>query len=320
VPSSISPRRVCVLRSTNSRYRRAGRHAVFKKEATVKDPADATLGLFGNEKQQRLQSTALKRLEKTKATPGAVFAVRLSATENPDVTGWPEIIATLNEEGSFGFRMIPQDAVSEVEARLAENGFSIMWWEVFEGTGTDVLEVCDRILSVPAPEGVETLPVPASAAHPTVVRVQSFLSECGISPFPGHVLVGGTGKSSLAILADRNGAIIASAFGYFPYNEFSHHRQTGWIGLVAVSDQWRGKGLGVRVNAMALSEMISRHQAAKVQEFVRASNLASSEWSSDAACGGIPRSCRELRNQTAQFSSRDEIVSAIAAFRPISRG
>jgi hypothetical protein len=171
--------------------------------------------------------------------------------------------------------MIPRHAVPEIEARLAEQGFSIMWWDVFDGIGAEVLNKCDAILATSLPEGVMLVPVPPSAVHPTVVQIQSFLSENGISPFPGHVLVGGAGKSSLAVMSDANGVIIACAFGYFPYNEFSDHRHTAWIGLVAVSDRCRGKGLGVRTNAIALSEMIRRHGAANVQEFVRASNLAS---------------------------------------------
>ena len=84
-------------------------------------------GLYGSVAQRRLQAGALESLEATRRTPGAVFAARMSGTEDPERFGWDRISAILRAEGAMTFRMIAAAACPEVERRLAELGFAVAW-------------------------------------------------------------------------------------------------------------------------------------------------------------------------------------------------
>ena len=90
------------------------------------------------------------------------------------------------------------------------------------------------------------------------------------------MLSGQTGPATLAVLADpADGSIAATAFSYFPYNRHSPHHATAWAGLVAVRDDMRGRGVGIRVNALALRQAVGDLGADRVQEFARTTNVAS---------------------------------------------
>lgn len=107
-------------------------------------------------------------------------------------------------------------------------------------------------------------------------RGQAFMDECGVAPFPAEVLSGNLGPAALAVLTDpEDGSITATALSYFPFNRHSAHRFTAWAGLVAVREDLRNQGVGVRVNALVLHEAIDAAGAERVQEYARPSNVAS---------------------------------------------
>ena len=107
-------------------------------------------------------------------------------------------------------------------------------------------------------------------------RVQAFMAECGVAPFPAQVLSGSLGPAALAVLANpEDGSIAATAFAYFPYNRHSAHWVTAWAGLVAVREDLRNRGIGVSVNALVLQEAVNELEAERVQEYARTSNVPS---------------------------------------------
>jgi L-amino acid N-acyltransferase YncA len=77
------------------------------------------------------------------------------------------------------------------------------------------------------------------------------------------------------VLAEANGAIAACGHAYFPHNRHSPFSRHAWVGLVAVAQAQRGKGLGRLVNAMLLDAAARELQAGHVYELVGASNTAS---------------------------------------------
>ena len=232
-------------------------------------------GLYGSVAQRRLQAGALESLEATRRTPGAVFAARMSGTEDPERFGWDRISAILRAEGAMTFRMIAAGACPEVERRLAALGFAVAWWDVFEGSRDEVAVACDGVLAAPRNDVAPLVPFPGDEAE-FLARVQAFMAKGGVAPFPAQVLSGETGAAALAVLGDaRDGSMVATAFAHFPYNRHSPHRATAWAGLATVREDFRGRGIGVWVNALALRRAVIDLRAERAQEFARKSNAAS---------------------------------------------
>jgi hypothetical protein len=232
-------------------------------------------GLYGSESQRWLQARSLAAAGLVRETPGAVFAARMAGTDDPDRLGWDRIGATLRDEEAMTFRMIPVVECAEIERRLAEIGCAITWWDVFEGSDDSIRTACDAINQDRG--GDLALAGPSAAADGAFLEeVQAFMAACGVAPFPAQVLSGSLGPSALAVLVDpEDGAIAATAFSYFPYNRHSAHRASAWAGLVAVREDLRKRGLGVRANALALREAVNDLGAERVQEYARTSNVPS---------------------------------------------
>lgn len=234
-----------------------------------------TPGLYGSAAQRRLQAASLASLDATRETPGAVFAARMPGTDDPDRLGWDRIADTLREAGAITFRMIPADACPDIERRLADIGCEITWWDVFDGPGDTIATACDAILANPRDDLVPA-PAPAADGAAFFEQVQAFMAARGVAPYPAQVLSGQTGAASLSVLTDpADGTIAATAFAYLPYNRHSPHHATAWAGLVAVREDMRGRGVGVRVNALALKAAVTQFGAERVQEYARTSNIAS---------------------------------------------
>lgn len=236
---------------------------------------DITTGLYGNDAQRRLQTVFLASLDAARATPGAVFAARMPGTDDPDRLGWDRIAATLRDTGAITFRMISTDACPKIERRLADIGCEITLWDVFDGPRDAILAACDGHLATPRDDLV---PVgPQAIADPGFLEeVQAFMAACGVAPYPAQVLSGQSGPATLAVLTDpADGSIAATAFSYFPYNRHSPHHATAWAGLVTVREDMRKRGVGLRVNALALTAAVTELGAERVQEYARTSNIAS---------------------------------------------
>ncbi len=232
-------------------------------------------GLYGSAAQRKLQAASLAAADSVRDTPGAVFAARMAGTDDPDRLGWDRIAATLRDEGAITFRMIPVDACPDIEQRLADIGCEITWWDVFDSPRDTIGATCDDLLATARDDLVPLFP-PASAQDAFHERVQAFMAGRGVAPYPAQVLSGEAGPAALAVLADpADGSIAATAFTYFPYNCHSPHHATAWAGLVAVREDMRGRGVGIRVNALVLGAAVKDLGAERVQEYARTTNLAS---------------------------------------------
>jgi len=232
-------------------------------------------GLFGSDLQRKLQAASLANVREYRDTPGAVFAARMAGTDDPDRFGWDRIKQVLRNEGAITFRMIPTDQCAPIEKKLAEIGCTISWWDVFDAQADEIKAACEHVLISPC-EDVVQLNASASDNGNLFESAQAFMAECGVAPYPAQVLSGSLGPAAFAALSKpEDGSIVATAFSYFPYNRYSEHWKTAWAGLVAVSEEMRGRGLGVFVNALVLKSIVEDYGAERVQEFARTSNFAS---------------------------------------------
>ncbi|WP_181165697.1 MULTISPECIES: GNAT family N-acetyltransferase [unclassified Mesorhizobium] len=79
-------------------------------------------------------------------------------------------------------------------------------------------------------------------------------------------------QAKTIVLGDESGAIAATGHTYFPHNTHSPFRHHVWIGLLAVADSWRGKGLGRLLNGLLVDYAFGELGAHAVYEMVAPSN------------------------------------------------
>jgi hypothetical protein len=229
---------------------------------------------LGSEKQIHLRKKSDAFLKWTYETRGACNTARYLGTDDPDCLGWDVIFDHLKHDGVFGFRLIPTDAIGDVEERLKREGYDIDFWDVFTGSATDVLDTVDDL---PLGTAADLELVPEDQFDdPTVMHaIQKCMIRSGVAPFSGLMLSGDAMPSSLTALREAGGRVVATAFGYLPHNRFSPHEKSAWVGLVSIDENWRGLRLGVTVNAMAVRACVTKLEAHTVYEMVSETNLAS---------------------------------------------
>lgn len=231
-------------------------------------------GFFGTEAQIALQRLTLEKRPLIDETPGLYDAGRFYGTDDPDRIGWAGIDAILHEQGMLGVRMISPAQRSAYSPGLAERGFRLDTWDTMIADAATVRPRIAAICGAGLPDGLVLAPPLTEPEGAATRRVQQFVADAGIVPFPGALLVEGPGQAGVTI-ADRDGAPVAFAHGCFPHNRFSPHHRSAWVGLVAVDPKARGLGLGKLANALAIRRMVEEMGAERVYELVSASNAAS---------------------------------------------
>ena len=229
---------------------------------------------YGKPEQQRLQQRVDEMAVWCRTVQGAVNAGRMLGVDDIDALGWETIFARLEKDGFLTFRMIPSESIAETEARLAERGFRIDWWNVFKGSA-------EAVLSHTADEDMRRLPKGYSIVRKeelgkrVVQEMQACMDRNGVKPYSGRMIAGITEPMVSLAVRDTSGSIVATACGHMPYNSMSRHSRTAWGGLVAVDEDQRGKGLGVAVNAEMVRRCVEKLGARTVQEFASETNVVS---------------------------------------------
>jgi hypothetical protein len=232
-------------------------------------------GYFGTETQQRLQAKVEARGDFIRTSPGACESGRFMSCDNIDRLGWDRILEFLESDGVFGFRFLPADGVAALRDRLAGYGYRFDTWDIFVADAATALAASDAILSAGLPDGLMEIEGPRDPDDAYTRRVQLLMSEAGVVPFSGSMLVGEHGPSVTAVIADTDGSPVAAAHAYLPHNAFSEFRGYAWGGLVAVAGTQRGRRLGNYVNARAISRAVRDLGATHVYELVSATNIPS---------------------------------------------
>jgi hypothetical protein len=232
-------------------------------------------GYFGTETQQRLQAKVEARGEFIRTTPGVCESGRIMSCDNMDRLGWELILEFLESDGVFGFRFLPVDRVAALRDRLAGYGYRFDTWDIFVADAATVVAASDANLCAGLPEGLMELEGPSEPDAEYTRRVQLVMSEAGVVPFSGSMLVGEQGPAVTAVIADTDGNPVATAHAYLPHNAFSEFRGYAWGGLVAVAESQRGRRLGNYVNARAISRAVRDLGASHVYELVSSKNIPS---------------------------------------------
>jgi hypothetical protein len=119
------------------------------------------------------------------------------------------------------------------------------------------------------------MPVAEIHEHTTILNIQSFLAANSIAPFSASMLLGELGPATTVAISNNTGELSAVAHGYFPHNVHSPHHLNAWGGLVAVSQDPRGKGLGQFINAQLIANCFTDLGAELVHQYVASSNVPS---------------------------------------------
>jgi RimJ/RimL family protein N-acetyltransferase len=226
---------------------------------------------FGTEQQVALQRKVDSRVGWLITTPGACHGGRFFGTDDPDLLGWDVIFKQLRQDDVFGFRMVPVENLPEIEERLFGRGYRIDYWDVYSARANTIRDVL-RTLDLSIPDGYAVLDAETLNDPDTIGEAQAFMAANGIAPMSAAMLSGKHGPCIFIAIAGPDGAIVATAFGYFPHNVHSPLEDTAWGGLVAVDPDHRGRGLGVLANALMMRGMIEEKGARAVYELVSADN------------------------------------------------
>ncbi|WP_269582222.1 GNAT family N-acetyltransferase [Roseibium sp. Sym1] len=232
-------------------------------------------GYVGSPKQIALQKRAEDMYGWTMSTPGACNNARMLGSDDPDRLGFPTIRQYLQEDGIFGFRLLPKSDLGRLKEEMARSDARVDTWDVFCGDAEAVANTTAGILSSGLPSGFHEMP-PLDGVEGARTRLfQEFIASAGIAPFSAGFLNGRFGKVVNVGLVDTDGALAACAHAYLPHNAHSPYHAWAWGGLVAVAPDHRGKGLGSIVNALMARAALDTLSATHVYELVSASNTAS---------------------------------------------
>jgi RimJ/RimL family protein N-acetyltransferase len=232
-------------------------------------------GYFGTERQCALQERTHAFRDWMAETPGIYNAGRFIGADDPDRVAWADLEAILERDRILGLRMVTADQASRFFPRLEARGYRIDTWNIFTAPAADIAERIEAILAPGLPDGLRVaLPLSGPEADDTR-RLQQFLADNGMAPLSGTMLASPPPVARTIMLAEANGAIAACGHAYFPHNRHSPFSRHAWVGLVAVAQAQRGRGLGRLVNAMLLDAAARELHAGHVYELVGASNTAS---------------------------------------------
>ncbi len=231
-------------------------------------------GFFGTDRQQELQRRTCLMRDRVAQTPGLYNAGRFTGIDDPARFPPAVLHRMLARDGLLGFRMISPPQAALIFPRLEARGCRIDRWDIFVGEPAGAGARAQALAGIPLPDGISVQPAPADPDGADTLRVQQFLAGNGLAPFPGTMLVAAPPEGITIVLAEGE-RIAAAGHAYFPHNAHSRFRGHAWIGLIAVDERWRGKGLGRLLNARLIRAAFDELHALHVYEMVAPSNAAS---------------------------------------------
>lgn len=231
-------------------------------------------GFFGTEQQQALQKLACAMRDRIAGTPGFYNAGRFVGVDDPDRVRPEEMERMLARDRLLGLRMIPAAQAARLFPALEARGCRIDRWDILVGDAEGAGSRARAIAEAPLPHGLRIMPQLAGPQDGDTVGLQQFLAANGLAPFPGTMLADQPPHAKTIVLAagDR---IAAAGHAYFPHNGHSRWHRHAWVGLIAVDEAARGRGLGRLVNALLVRAAFEELGARHVYEMVAPSNVAS---------------------------------------------
>lgn len=235
------------------------------------DTEDAYFGTAEIRALQRSQDSQVPLLRKT---PGAVIHARTFSSDNPRLLGWDTLRQRISVDGWATLRGVTDADVEEAMQELDSFNLIQHRWDFFMADAETIRATCNPLVEAPLPDGLHQVEPEAMDQH-LIHQVQRFLDDQGVSPFSKDALAGRLFPAQLVVLRDRDGNIVATGFAAMTHNQFSPFEGTAWVGLIAVSPQWRGRALGTWIDAVSNLVAVERLGATATMEFVAQNNMPS---------------------------------------------
>lgn len=230
---------------------------------------------FGTDQQVRLQKKVDELTNWCVKTKGAVNGGRLLGTDDYNALGWDTIIKLIKDCGVFTFRMVPVETVEELQLKLGKHEIRFDTWNVFSADNDTIKAHTKPFVKLSLPDGYTLVDTSELTDIAVISEIQECMARNGVAPFTGRLLSGKSLPSVTIAIRNENTKIVATAFGYFPYNQYSKWASTAWGGLVSVDEAQRGKKLGALVNALMVRGCVDKLGAKEVHEYAAETNKPS---------------------------------------------
>jgi len=234
----------------------------------------ADAGTYGTPEQVRHQLKSIDMRAEIDATPGLSHSGRLVGTDDPEAIGWDYLERHLKEDGFVGFRCMSPVQAEAVRVWGATRG-SIHEWTVMLGEAETLRSSAKSTMQRELPEGYRDVSAREMANDARLTEMQALISAAGIAPVARASLRGDVFPSVCLGVSGPDGSLVAVSSAAIHANRFSPWHDTAWIGLVAVSPECRGLGLGARASAAAALAAVEKLGAARAIAFVADDNASS---------------------------------------------
>jgi hypothetical protein len=226
---------------------------------------------FGDERIQALQRARDAQAAIHRDTAGAVVHGRTFSSDDPATLGWDRLREVMSEEGMVVLRGVDAQTLKVARRELADFTPTEHVWDLFMAEAPTLRDVCGKIVEQGLPQHLRQLPASELSAE-KARSVQAFLARQGVSPFSTDALLGKLFPAALIVLEDAVQGIVATGFAAMTHNHHSPFHGIAWVGLIGVSSETRGLGLGKMVDAIANLSAVTDLGAKATMEFVAQDN------------------------------------------------
>jgi len=238
---------------------------------------------MGTDRSIALQRRLRDRQPEIDRSQHLVNGARIMHFLDPEKTGWGKVRELAEEDGLVGFPVVsPDDTICMIKDQLGAR------WEtsVFDallGDAARVLSACATVIdAVGLPAGWRAS-MHDCPDERQITEVQALNAETGVSPYPAYYMRSEFLPVLTACIRDDQGKLVATASVADRYHRDSRLGGHVFAGMVSVSDENRGRGLGKLINALALVESQRRFGWRVATEHVAVDNAVSR--SMILACG-----------------------------------
>lgn len=213
---------------------------------------------IGTENSIALQMRLRDRQPEIAGSPNLVNGGRILHFLDPQDTGWTRVKELAQEDGLAGFPIVEQETVLEQITQHLGVHWKTPVWHALLGSVDQVLSACEVVINaVELPDGWHTI-MHDCPDDDEITEIQALNSEAGVSPYPAYYTRSEAVPVLTACIRNCDGTLVATASVADRYHAQSRLADHVFVGMVSVSGNCRGKGLGKLVNALVLVESQER--------------------------------------------------------------
>jgi len=233
------------------------------------------LDFIGTDNSIAVQKRLRDRQFEIAQSPNLVNGGRVLHFLEPEITGWDNVREQAEVDKLAGFPVFSRDTiVPQIKKRLGPN-WKTPSWNVHLGLEDQVLSACIHVInSVELPDDWQTT-IHSQPNEDQVAEIQTLNFESGVAPYPAYYTRSEVVPVITVCIHDNCAKLVATASVADRYHPDSRLGGHVFAGMVSVSDNHRGKGLGKIINAIALVESHKQFGWQVATEQVAADNPAS---------------------------------------------